>query len=548
MPKTVSPRLMTEADPFTGSSFWLLAFLTGCFCVFVLSLPVFPSEDGPIHLYFATVLGALLSHSSPLYAQYYYVHHLLPPYSLHYYLLIVLMKVVSATTAEKLFVCLIMTNLAFGFRYLATGIGAAGDVLSLLIVALLFNWPLGMGFENFSLSLGMACWTLGMWARLRNPLSNRLLRYRVGFVLLLALMTLTHPVPVVFAVGYAIFDLALSTVAGALWKSLAGGWKRLFQDAVTMFLGASCLGYISFYTDKKRSIAEAPTHLVPMAELVHYAKLYGLAFFGGGSIGATVYHACLYLVLLVGVIFAFSAALSQLQLRQWSSQLSWTAAFVVFVPALCILPPDMNGSHFFAERLVIFLWLAVLAAASGHSALSRSGTLAISAAAVATATIVLVMAQLYLRPQARVLAQLETSPRLHEKVGLLLPGNIQFYDFKQPLDFYPMMWAGTYYFRQSGSVLLNTPWMDLPIMPLGARPPLLTDTVPLHLLESYQDLHAKLIASSGERHNILPRADFLLFAGPADHPDMSAVNAILGLPGNGPWACDTEPAFALCQR
>ena len=527
---------------------WLLSFLTFCFCAFVLSLPLFPTEDGPIHLYFATVLGDLLSHSSPLYAQYYYVHHLLPPYSLHYYLLIVLMKLVSATMAEKLFICLIMTNLAFGFRYLATGIGQAGDVISLLIVVLLFNWPLGMGFENFSLSLGMGCWALGLWARLRDPLRTQALKYRVSFVLLLALMTLTHPVPVVFAVGFAGFDLVISTGAQFLRKSAASAKKNLLPDLVTLLAGASTLGYISFYTDKKRSIAEAPHHLVPLAELIHYGQLYGIAFFGGTTTGATLYRCSLYAVLLISAAFAIIAARRQLQTRAWSTQLSWTAAFLFFAPVLCFLPPDMNGSHFFAERLVIFVWLAALAAASGHRELSRKAPASIALTATLMAFLVLAMAQTYLRPQAQQLAKLESAPLVHQQVGLLLPGNVQQYDFKQPLNFYPMMWAGTYYFRQSGSVLLNTPWMDLPIMPLGARPPLLTSTVPLLLLESYEDLRTHLLTSADTRALTLSRADFILFTGPADEPVPADVKTILDFPAGHPWACSAQSAFTLCQR
>lgn len=528
--------------------FWLLAFLTFCFCAFVLSLPVFPTEDGPIHLYFATVLGDLLSHSSPLYAQYYYIHHLLPPYSLHYYLLIVLMKLVSATMAEKLFICLIMTNLAFGFRYLATGIGQAGDVMSLFIVVLLFNWPLGMGFENFSLSLGMACWALGLWVRLRNPLCTHTLKYRVSFVLLLALMTLTHPLPVLFAVGFAGFDLVISTGVRFVWKSAATASRNLLPDLLTLFAGASTLGYISLYTDKKRSIAETPHHLVPLAELVHYSQLYGIAFFGGSTMGATLYRCSLYVVLVAGAAFALIAATRQMRTRAWSTQLSWTAAFLFFAPVLCFLPPDMNGSHFFAERLVIFVWLAVLTAASGHRRLSRTITASGALAATLMAVIVLAMAQTYLRPQAQQLAKLESAPLVHEQVGLLLPGNVQQYDFKQPLNFYPMMWAGTYYFRRSGSVLLNTPWMDLPIMPLGARPPLLTGTLPLLLLESYEDLRARLLTSADTRALTLSRANFLLFAGPADAPDPADVKSIVDLPAGHPWVCSAQSAFTLCQR
>ncbi len=288
-------------------SFWLLAAMTACFCAFVLSLPIFPTEDGPIHLYFANVLGDLLSHHSPLDGQYYYVHHLLPPYSLHYYLLILLMKVVCAPVAEKLIICLIVANLAFGFRHLATSVGEAGEIVSLLIVALLFNWPLGMGFENFSLSLGMACWALGSWTRSENPLNRHVARHRLSFVLLLALMTLTHPVPVVMTMSFAAFDFSLRFLAEKLRGTAARRTKRP-AGLLTLIAGASTLVYISFYTDRKRSIAEARQPHVPVAEFLHYGKLFGLAFCGGNSAGATIYRGILYIVLILGLF-------SELQLQ-----------------------------------------------------------------------------------------------------------------------------------------------------------------------------------------------------------------------------------------
>jgi hypothetical protein len=41
----------------------LAAFAVGvaACCVWILSLPVFPSEDGPVHVYYATVMTTLLS-------------------------------------------------------------------------------------------------------------------------------------------------------------------------------------------------------------------------------------------------------------------------------------------------------------------------------------------------------------------------------------------------------------------------------------------------------------------------------------------------------
>ncbi len=110
------------------------------------------------------------------------------------------------------------------------------------------------------------------------------------------------------------------------------------------------------------------------------------------------------------------------------------------------------------------------------------------------------------------------------------------------------MWAGTSYFRRSGSVLLNTPWMDLPILPLGARTALLTATVPPAQLEDYQVLREALMASSSARDNILPRADFILFAGPGDRLSQAVIGPILQSAGKPQLACAPASWYVLCQR
>ena len=76
--------------------------------------------------------------------------------------------------ADKLLVCLIFITTAFGFRYLARCLGPSGDLMSLFIIPLLLNWPLGMGFYNYCLAIGMALWALGFWYRAVQQRSHRL--------------------------------------------------------------------------------------------------------------------------------------------------------------------------------------------------------------------------------------------------------------------------------------------------------------------------------------------------------------------------------------
>ncbi len=539
------------STPWSNCCFWLLTFLTACFCAYVLWLPVFPTEDGPIHLYFATILGDLLRHNSPLYAQYYVIQHLLPPYSLQYYMLIALMKLVSAPAAEKIFVCVIIANFSFGFRYLATSIGRAGELISLLIVALLFNWPLGMGFENFSLSLGAACWALGLWTRLQNPTSGhcpRALRSRFIFVILLFVMTLTHAIPVTLTLGFAALDLALRWLSALCWKSQTARLPGVV-DVITWLAGASTLGYIYFFTNKQRSSQEMHAHIVPLAELIHYAKLFGLAFFGGTSMGSRLYHWALYLIFYIGLSLGARTAWKQLRLKNWSAQLSWFVAASMMIALQPFLPVDINGSHWFAERLLIFSWIALLAAASGAEAPGRLGHWSIFAFSIAITAGVLALAQAYLAPVARRISALEKAPvQSKGQIGLVLPGHFDSYTFDENLRYYPFEWAPTYYFRRSESVLLNTPWMDLPILPLGGSRLLLTYTFPPTQLEDLRLMRDELLTSADARALVFPRLDFIFFSDPNHTASKADIDEVLKVDPGDQWSCARPDWYVFCQK
>jgi len=98
----------------SGQTTFLLPFvgLVAMYCGWILSLPLFPAQDSPMHLYIASVLSSLFSGSNH-FSTYFYVRHLLTPYSLHYYFLIVLGRLFSFPIADKLLVCTIIVCSAF---------------------------------------------------------------------------------------------------------------------------------------------------------------------------------------------------------------------------------------------------------------------------------------------------------------------------------------------------------------------------------------------------------------------------------------------------
>src|ERR1700679_4163870 len=102
-------------DPKLISIFF--AGLVSVFCAWALSLPLFPTQDGPMHKYYVHAIASLLSGSRAYDA--YLIRHPLPPYAIHYALLLGLTKLLSFDLAEKVFICLIFVLTAYNFRYCA---------------------------------------------------------------------------------------------------------------------------------------------------------------------------------------------------------------------------------------------------------------------------------------------------------------------------------------------------------------------------------------------------------------------------------------------
>jgi hypothetical protein len=65
------------------------AVFGACAVAMILSLPLFPSQDGQRHLYYADILRGVLAHAGP-YAQHFEIKSYVTPYALQYYSLLAL--------------------------------------------------------------------------------------------------------------------------------------------------------------------------------------------------------------------------------------------------------------------------------------------------------------------------------------------------------------------------------------------------------------------------------------------------------------------------
>ena len=461
-----------------------------------------------MHIYYAHVLGRVF-HGDPLFGRYFYVRSYLPPYSLFYYFLMLLTKVFSVFVAEKVIVCSIFCVQATGFRFLARSVGRSGASASFWIFPLLLNWPLGMGFMNFALSLGMGFWALGCWWRIRNVFSTA---YALEFLGLIAIMTITHPVPILLVLGTAWLILISSLVSFRLAK---GNWDELVErsKAIAVLALASCsMAYIALFTDHTRVSQAFSSGAAPFSRI---AKLRTLAYFPADGWATDCYRAGLYLLLLGCLITAIRAEYRGYRLRE-EREWNW---WLLFVPVLALLilfiPSDMNGSHFFSDRLVLLIWIsAILATCAG-----RPSSLAMSrlniAAAVCSTLCVLLLADVRIRPLSRAIVQLQTAPFPEPQGSTGILFGMQLDNSQTVLNrrvtFDPFFWNAAYLFTRSNTILLNPPWLDLPIMQLGTKAGILNRTYSPLMMDEPENLFTTVSELDPERRRqVLGSAHFLL--------------------------------------
>ena len=522
------------------------SILLASYCAWIFTLPLFPSLDGSLHLYYASVLGSLLS-GSKKFASYYFIRHILPPYALHYYFLIAAAHFFGYLMADKLLVCLIFIATAFGFRYLASYLGPSGDVMSLFIIPLLLNWPLGMGFYNYCLAIGMALWALGFWYRAVQKRSHRLW---LAFLFTVILMVLTHPVPLLFIyvlVGVDVFcrfagDLKSAGLSAAHFKISV---KRYRLDLQYMAAAWATIGYILLFIGKDRVVSNILQTYDRKTSFIKLVKLSTLAMFSGSHPAVIAYRFSLYAILLLALVLASSAA----GRFHWvyTPATALLACSLILTIAIPILPPVINGANYFSQRLVVFVWIGALAAASGFGELGRPKETLLAASVLFYSFAVLVLANSMIRPVAAQISQIESAPVGQKGLtGLTL--SLQDAPITTELNYVPYYWVGARYFRKSGSTLLNGGWLYESYVPLGSRVHQMSRQLTPSFQDSPGDVYRLLLHSETAREKIMPDANLLLFTGNTTTPQLLGI--VKRLDSSEPsrdWACNLQGWYSVCS-
>ena len=434
---------------------------------------VFPSQDGPAHAYHAAVLGELLSGGGPM-AGLHELRAWVTPYCSVHYLLAGLGGLMDPITADKVMVTVLALGFCLAMRYLARSINPDNHWAPLLAFPFALNKYVYLGYYNFTLGLVLLVLLAGVWQRGFGRWTRR---RTVALHLAALLLLVTHPVTylifLIFIYLYlagALFRAAISatgqdlvarcgvalrtnlpSLKRAVLPLLVAPWVLLFvesgaggsasrEDVVTRAMGLVGLWEVTPFNTRPFRAAMALTLAVAVISLVLYLFHRMREGMAPGSERRAGRRTQLLLLLALGCLFTFLVA-----------------------------PSEINDSYDFNVRFAIGAVLFLILAASGTT--PRRGRGRWQLVTLATLSLFLVGLQVrHGRQLALELAPvLRTPPVQGARVGVLAEVGA----LADPmLGFNPYHWAGAHYLRRSGVMMLNSPWMDNPIMLLRVKRPL----------------------------------------------------------------------------
>lgn len=443
----------------------LTAFLLLLATVTIVTLPpVFPSQDGPLHLYFVDVLRGVLTHTAP-YSGYFEIRSYLTPYSLEHYSLLLLELVFSPTLSEKVLISIYVLAFGGGFRFLVLSLNREGHYWTLAALPFAMNSLVYLGFMNYCLGVALALFSAGMWVRLvQAPIRRNML----GMGGLFLAMLLNHPVTTALFLLFAGLHLVEEILATLVHQKIPLAKALEERKRVIGLLagmGMAAVIWVAVHYDPPANGVVKPSLVEEMGwrgAIKHELTLWPMVPFG--ELSYRYGETALLAVATIGI---------GLGLWRVRGLISPAACALVATSGICFLlfaavPGAVNGSSFFAVRFPIF-WVLFLLAGAAAAEPPRLWSRVAGVIGVGVTFLVLTHQWTYTERIARELEPALTLRPAEAGLTGLVVGDEKPHMYG--LGFDPFLWGSVHYFRRSGAILANAPWMEIPILMVRpARP------------------------------------------------------------------------------
>ena len=426
----------------------------------------FPTQDGPIQLYYTDVLADLLR-GGGTYSAYFRLNSHAPVYCFFNYAMLLLNQVFAPLTSERILVCLYVVAFSFGARFLIHSIDRRNDWLPFFFLPFAFHSYLYLGIYNFTFGIATLLFAMGVWLR---SAPRWTWRASLLWLALLAALCIMHQLTLAF-LGLFIAGQAAATWVGR-WRAAEGGiggraWaaSRHVARSVAMAVpvGAAMLWVASFSS----SAVSSPAVGVQFGVAVRLRGL--LQMIPLSPFINPLYRFCLLLFVLLPVpLIAIRAVRASWTDRPAAGAASFGLGLTAAVGlALFVLAPWwFLGAGYFASRMSLIFVVCYLAALAP---LRLPGTLRRAVLAIVVCLLPLLAVIRYRQTEAivnRLAPVYDARPLLAGQWGAIVSGE----EGDVPgLMFNPYYWAGAHYARQGRAVLLNAPWIYGPLAIITTR-------------------------------------------------------------------------------
>ena len=139
---------------------------------FIFMSFLYPSMDGPAHLYNSNLLRHIISGNQFL-TDYYSINSFYIPNWTANLVLALLMMICKAAIAEKILVIAYVIGMAYSFRYLIRQINPRNEIFSILIFPFIFSFLFRLGFYNFSIAFIFYFLVTGFWLKNHDKFTTK---------------------------------------------------------------------------------------------------------------------------------------------------------------------------------------------------------------------------------------------------------------------------------------------------------------------------------------------------------------------------------------
>lgn len=341
-----------------------IAFLSflGVSCIYLFSTRYIVSLDGPQHLYNSQVLIDLFK-SNDLVSQFFKINPVIVGYWTSHLILAILNWMLPAWLAEKLFILICITGLAFAFRYFIRSFTTKTTYLFLLIIPFLNHQYLLFGYYAFSLVWIFFFLTLGYFFRNYNQSG---IKKSIILSLLLILTFLTHMIVFAFTLfvmgAYIIYDIVFFSEHRNLIKLFKQKYLFVLKYLI-IILPASVLAVI-YYKHVSAIHLKAVARIFTSNELWEYVCNFKflVAF---NHLAEQAFNRVLFLITAILLVYSLVVLIMEISGKTKEDKyLIKIKVFLLIISGLVFTiyfaAPDLFGTGSLKMRILVFFFFLII--------------------------------------------------------------------------------------------------------------------------------------------------------------------------------------------